>query len=65
MAPISREEFRNRRIDLTLPIVGMLEDYPDLAFTSDEVHQMLAQTRGRDATPDEVNQALQILVTQR
>jgi hypothetical protein len=61
--PISREEFKQRRIDLTLPVVKLLSDRPDLAFTAEEVRQVLTTTSARDATVQEVHQALEALVS--
>ena len=61
--PISREEFQQRRIDLTLPVANLLSDRPDLAFTVEEVRQMLIATSAREATAQEVQQALEALVS--
>lgn len=60
--PISREEFEQRRIDPALPVAGLLADYPDLAFTVEDIQQMLEEIKGRNATLEEVQQALDSLV---
>lgn len=63
--PISREEFARGRIDLMVPIAHLLEDYPDLAFTADEVQQMLIETRARNPSLEEVEQGLDALASQQ
>ncbi len=61
--PISREEFRYRRIDLAFPIARLLEDWPDSAFTVEDIHQLLVDTHGRYVEVNEVEQALETLIT--
>ena len=61
--PLSREEFDQRRIDLTLPIVGLLSNRPDLAFTAEDVLQILIGRSARNVTAQEVQQALEALVS--
>ena len=63
--PISREEFTRGRIDLMVPIAHLLEDYPDLAFTADEVLQMLIETTARNPSLEEVEQELDALASQQ
>ena len=63
--PISRDEFEQGRIDLALPIADLLSRRPDLAFTAEEVQQMLRETSARVATLKEVTEALESLVSQR
>jgi hypothetical protein len=60
--PISREEFEQGRIDLALPIARLLAGFPDLAFTAEEVQQMVVEIEGRNSTLVEVEQALGSLV---
>ena len=60
--PISREELEEGRIDLTVPIVGILASRPDLGFSAYEIQQLLAETDGRNAPLVEVEEALQVLV---
>ena len=62
--PISREEFEPGRIDLTLPILRLLTKLPNLAFTADDVHQMLNDSEARGVTLEEVDEALKSLVAQ-
>jgi hypothetical protein len=47
-----------------LPIVDSLARRPDLAFTAREVIQMLAATWGRTATLEEVELALDTLLSE-
>lgn len=61
--PISREEFQRRRIGLAVPIVHLLEDYPSLAFTADEVLQMLIETKARNPSLEEVQHGLNALAS--
>jgi hypothetical protein len=62
--PISREEFRQRRIDLSLPIADLLAANAELAFTVDEIRRLLVETIGRNESLDEVEHALEALVSQ-
>ncbi len=59
--PISREELEEGRIDLTIPIVGILTSRPDLGFSAHEIQQLLLETDGRNAPIAEVVWALEIL----
>ena len=60
--PISREELEEGRIDLTVPIVGILTSRPDLGFSAHEIQQLLLETDGRNAPIAEVERALEILL---
>ena len=60
--PISREELEEGRIDLSIPIVGILTCRPDLGFSAHEIQQLLLETDGRNAPIAEVERALEILV---
>ncbi len=60
--PISRQEFNERRIDLTFPITDMLVARPDLAFTVEDVRNYLAENSGRDESLDDVELALEALI---
>lgn len=62
--PISREEFRQRRIDLSLPIAELLAANSELAFTVDEIRRLLIETAGRNEGLSEVEYGLEILVSQ-
>jgi hypothetical protein len=62
--PISQEEFEQGRIDLALPIAKILSDYPELAFTAVEVQQMVIERAARTASLNEVEQALEAMVSQ-
>ena len=59
--PISREEYRLGRIDLSIPVLDLLSSRPDLAFTSEDVRQLLFQTAFWDASPGDVGVALETL----
>ena len=59
---ISREEFDSGRIDILMPIRQVLENYPDLALDAQRVWELLAQTRLRVASYEEVVLALNRLV---
>jgi hypothetical protein len=61
--PISREEFEEGRIDFTVPIAHLLAEYPNMAFSLNEIHQMLTEIESRNATLEEVEQALEALVS--
>ena len=56
--PISREEFDAERVDISIPIVQLLEANADLAYTTLEVQQRLLERFGRVASPGEVGAAL-------
>ena len=60
--PISRQEFNERRIDLTFPITDLLVARPDLAFTVQDVRNYLAENSGRDESVDDVESALEALI---
>ena len=60
--PISREELEEGRIDLTVPIVGILTSRPDLGLSAHEIQQLLLETDRRNAPIAEVERALEILV---
>ena len=62
--PISREEYRRGRIDLAIPVLDLIASRPDLAFTPEDVTQLLFQTALRDASPGDVGLALETLLTQ-
>ena len=62
--PISRDKFEHRRIDLTFSISDLLASHSDLAFTVEDVREMFTQTVGRNATMEEVEQALEALVSE-
>jgi hypothetical protein len=59
---ISREEFNSGRIDILTPIRQVLENYPGLALDAQRVRELLAQTRFRVASYEEVVLALNRLV---
>lgn len=61
--PISREEFDQRRIDLSIPVAELLSDRPDLAFTLVDVQNLLAQRAWRHATLEDAEQALETLLS--
>lgn len=61
--PISREEFDERHIDLTVPIAEVLESNPSLAFTAEEMLQDLTELWARRVTLAEVAVALETLVS--
>ena len=61
--PISRGEFQQRRIDLTVPILDLLSGRSDLAFTVEDIQQVLLETSWRRAVLEEVQQALATLVS--
>ncbi len=63
--PISREEFDQGWIDLTPDVRAILEANPERALTVEEVRRLLTQGFGREATPKEVEEALDRLVEQR
>ena len=60
--PISREEYRRGRIDLSIPVLDLIASRPDLAFTTEDVRQLLYQTAMRDASLGDVGLALETLV---
>ena len=62
--PISREEYRRGRIDLSIPVLDLLASRPNLAFTPEDVRQSLSQTALRDASLDDVDLALEALLVQ-
>lgn len=62
--PISRGEFRQRRIDLSLPIADLLAANLELAFTVDESRRLLIETAGRNESLSEVEYGLEVLVSQ-
>lgn len=62
--PISREEFEQGSIDLSLPVAQILRSRPDLAFTAEELQAMLTETVARIATLEEVELALHSLISQ-
>ena len=59
--PISREEFEAQSVDLSLHIFRLLKDNADLAFTAEEIRQMLIQI-GRAVGLQEVIEGLEELV---
>ena len=59
--PLSREEFRLGRIDLTIPVRQILENRPDLSFNAGEIRELLAQTLARISFQEEVVSALEQL----
>ena len=61
--PVSRDEFEQEQVDLALPLYALLTSNPDLAFTADELLQMLVDT-SRGTTLGDVYQALGSLVNQ-
>lgn len=63
--PISLEELRAGRADLTLPIFKFLEGRSELAYTAEEVRGMLVQKLGKGLSLQEVIQALEELVKAR
>lgn len=60
--PISLEELRARRVDLTLPILKLLEDRSAAAYTAEEVRGMLKQKLGKGLSLQKVTTALEDLV---
>ena len=62
--PISREEFQLGSVDLSLPIAHILRTRPDLAFTIQELLVLLGETVARITGLEEVEQALDSLVSQ-
>ena len=52
--PISREEFDDARLDLSVPILGFLGLRSGEAFTADEVFEELTSYYGRRVTQAEV-----------
>ena len=62
--PLSREEFEAGLIDLTIPIRQVLENRPDLSFSSEEIRELLLQSQSRNATYEQVVLALEQLVSE-
>ena len=61
--PISREEWDQGVINPALPISDLLRSRPDLAFTVEDVLNMLIAEEGRGISVEDVEQALDILVS--
>ena len=60
--PITFEEYGAERIDLAVPIHKLLGDRPDLAFSSEDIMDMLIHSQMRNASYEEVVMALERLV---
>jgi hypothetical protein len=60
--PPSQEEFDLGRSDLTVPLANLLWSFPDKAFTPEKLLQLLTDTEGRNATIEDILQALKALV---
>ncbi len=60
--PISREEFDSGRVDLALAIREVLAGNPGLAFTPEDLSQVLPHASGRESTPEDILVALNSLV---
>ena len=62
--PISREEFDRDRVGLPLAVSDLLSGSPVLAFTVDEVRQLLMESGAAEAGLDGVEGELDQLVSQ-
>ena len=60
--PISKGEFEASRLDLTVPILQILEANPESAYTAQEIADRLFRNFERRATAGEIAQHLSHLV---
>lgn len=62
--PLSRREFEEGRIDLAVPIFEVLAGLSGVAFTAEEIRQMVARTYERNSALEETEEALADLISQ-